>query len=285
MPPQKNPRQCAQCDTEFHPKTSNQRFCGYRCNQKFYRNRSIREHRAAKKATQTVPEVTLDTMKLAFESSREHLPLSTEVRKALINDLRVAKEAGELPPAPALRLLLRYEPSTGQLFWRERPVEMFPDAVAARRWNGAFARKEAFKSNKRGYATGCILYRTLFAHRVIWALVYSAWPSNDIDHISGEKDDNRIENLRVVSGSENMRNKKRYSNNLSGRVGVVFHRRDKRWHARIRVNNKKIHLGAYRTFEEACAARSIAEDRLGFHRNHGRSDAIAHRSSEVSPAR
>ena len=223
-------------------------------------------------------------MKLAFEASREHLPLSAEAREALINDLRVAKEAGELPPAPALRLLLRYDPSTGLLFWRERPVELFPNAVGARCWNGAFAGKAAFKAVKRGYATGTVFCRSLFAHRVIWALVYGAWPSDDIDHISGVKDDNRIENLRVVSRTENMRNKKLYSNNLSGRVGVVFHRRCKRWHARIRINNQKIHLGGYGTFEEACAARSAAEKSLGFHRNHGRCDAITHLSTERSPA-
>ena len=104
MPPQNPPRQCAHCDTEFQPKTHNQRFCRYDCNQKFYRNRSIREHRAAKKAARAMPEVTIDTMKLAFEASREHLPLSTEAREALIDDLKVAKEAGELPPAPAAAL-------------------------------------------------------------------------------------------------------------------------------------------------------------------------------------
>lgn len=259
MPPQKPPKQCAQCAAEFNPKNSIQRFCGNNCNRKFYRNRSIREHRAAQKAALAMPEVTIDTMKLAFEASREHLPLSTEAREALINDLKVAKETGELPPAPALRLLLRYDPSTGQLFWRERPVELFVSRSAAYWWNDKFAGKVAFASSNKGYLQGAIFCRILAAHRVIWALVFGEWPAEKLSREDGDQTNNRVENLRVASKADRLMCQKLNSTNTSGRKGVSFHMRDNHWRAQISIGNKNTLLGSFNTKEEAIAARSAAE--------------------------
>lgn len=89
-------------------------------------------------------------------------------------------------------------------------------------------------------------------HRLAW-LVYSGdWPSNSIDHINERKDDNRIVNLRDVTGSINNQNRSRaQSNNTTGLLGVHWHKRDNRFVAEIKVNGKSIHLGYFHTAEEA----------------------------------
>jgi hypothetical protein len=136
------------------------------------------------------------------------------------------------------RQLLRYEPETGKLFWKARPASFFAHSfnrwggiktaeTNALIWNRKYAGKEAFTANSRGYRTGRMFDWQYFAHRVIWAIVYGEWPvvGMDIDHINGDKSDNRIANLRCVSHQENGQNAKRPNNNTSGRIGVSYNRR------------------------------------------------------------
>lgn len=112
------------------------------------------------------------------------------------------------------------------------------------------------------------------AHRVIWALVYGAWPVNHIDHVDGNGLNNRIENLRDVVPGENAKNRKRYDRNSSGVSGVSW--RYNKWVARIRVNGSLIHLGSFAEFSDAVDARKTAEAKYGFHVNHGQSRRMKH---------
>lgn len=177
-----------------------------------------------------------------------------------------------------LRRLLCYEPETGKLYWLERPVEMFEDGVQKTAeqlcswWNGRFAGKEAFTAKGvYGCRTGRIFGQTYYAHRVAWALHFSAWPPHDIDHEDGNRSNNRIHNLRAATHQMNMQNKKLYSSNSSGCHGVSFTRRTKRWQAYITVNRKRRHIGYFDTQDAAIAARQTAERETGaFHVNHGR---------------
>ena len=181
----------------------------------------------------------------------------------------------ELPSPKLLRKLLRYELETGKLFWKERTPDMFVDGKHTAEhncaaWNGRFANKQAFTAIMGGgYACGRVFDKAYFAHRVIWAIVHNEWPEQ-IDHINGVKDDNRIENLRSVSNAENGKNKKRQSNNASGVCGVYWHNRDSKWVAQIKFGGKKKHLGYFTDFDDAVAARKTAEVKHGFHPNHGR---------------
>lgn len=183
----------------------------------------------------------------------------------------------ELPSPELLRKLLRYEPETGKLFWRERTPDMFEDGEqgaewACNRWNSRYSGKEAFATiDGRGYKQGSIFGRNYRAHRVIWAMVYGEW-AEEIDHIHGVKDDNRISELRAVTHVQNGRNKKRPSTNTSGVVGVRWNKRRQKWHARITVGGNQNHLGLFTDFDEAVAARKVAEVKYGFHENHGRMD-------------
>lgn len=181
----------------------------------------------------------------------------------------------DLPNPDLLRQVLRYEPETGKLYWKERSVDMFTDGKQTAEhncasWNNRFANKEAFTAfDSYGYKHGKIFGRKHKAHRVIWAIVHDEWPDN-IDHINGICDDNRIENLRSVSHAENLRNQKRPSTNTSGVVGVHWANREKKWNAYISIDRCRKSLGYFTYFDEAVAARKKAEIKHGFHHNHGR---------------
>lgn len=180
-----------------------------------------------------------------------------------------------LPSPDQLRQLLRYEPSTGKLYWLERDVSLFDNRKGSaekscRTWNTRFAGKEAFATDCHGYGSASVFGRKLLAHRVAWAVHYGAWPSQHIDHINGDRVDNRISNLRNVSQGENTRNAARRFDNTSGHNGVTWNRADRRWVAQIQHKRKMKYIGGFIELEDAVAARRAAEAALGFHENHGR---------------
>lgn len=80
------------------------------------------------------------------------------------------------------------------------------------------------------------------------------------DHINGNKLDNRKENLRHCTKTENMRNRGKQNNNTSGYKGVFWSIRAKRWRAQIVIERKAIHLGLFDTPEDAHTAYKLAEE-------------------------
>lgn len=172
-----------------------------------------------------------------------------------------------------IKKLLSYNPYTGELIWTTRPREMFNTENAWASWNGHWAGKLAFTSDDgQGYRGGSILKIGFRAHRVAWAIYYGEWPHGEIDHINGNRSDNRISNLRVVEHMQNGRNQKRRSDNVSGATGVNWHKRDKIWHAKIKVDGKSRHIGSFHSFEDAVLARQEANKLYIFHGNHGHSE-------------
>ena len=175
-----------------------------------------------------------------------------------------------------LRKLLRYEPETGKLFWLPRTPDLFHDTTDRRgvnwccqAWNGKNAGREAFTANSAGYRMGAVFGRNYGAHRVAWALTSGSWPKM-IDHINGDRSDNRLANLRSVSRLENQRNMKRGSDNKSGQTGVGWDSSRDRWVAAIGVGGRTDHIGRFDKKADAIAARKQAERDFGFHPNHGR---------------
>ena len=170
-----------------------------------------------------------------------------------------------------LRELVDYDSVSGILTWRMRDPEDFEVPAKGRSWNTKFVGKEALKSkNGCGYKHGSIFNVVYRAHRLAWAIHYGEWPPKDVDHINGDRSDNRISNLRSVSRAENHKNKCVPSNNTSGVLGVSWVRQSRKWTARITTGGTVFWLGDFETFEEAVAKRKAAEREYGFHKNHGR---------------
>ena len=179
----------------------------------------------------------------------------------------------DLPAIDDIRKVLSYDAGTGKFKWLVMPLEFSKSHAHNRSWNAQWSGKEALTStNTNGYKKGSVLGVFVSAHRVAWALHYGKWPDGHIDHINGDRADNRIENLRDVLHHDNMRNMAATRLNTSGQVGVRWNKKDKRWHARIGGGGGKSfkHIGVYKTFDEAVAARKQAEIEMGYHPNHGR---------------
>lgn len=107
-------------------------------------------------------------------------------------------------------------------------------------------------------------------HRLAWLYVYGEFPTDQIDHINGIKDDNRIENLRAVNNSENQRNKRIQKNNNTGTHGVSWCSHRNKWRARVnKPDGTRVCLGRFSDIEKAIRARKAAEIKYGYHPNHG----------------
>lgn len=181
------------------------------------------------------------------------------------------------------RQLLEYDAATGKLYWRARHASMFQESRwrharrspewAANVWNTNNAGLEAFTANTEGYRVGAISSVNLRAHRVAWAIHFGVWPTDHLDHINGDRSDNRISNLRDVPPAENHRNQGRKKCNKSGVNGVYWCRWTNSWRALIKVNYRNICLGRFTTLEAAASARAKAEIKFGFHEQHGKRPA------------
>jgi len=182
-------------------------------------------------------------------------------------------------PIDRLRELIALDADTGALTWNRRSPESFVgkakgyDRRTSTRWNTVFAGKEALTANDGGYKRGLIDGRAFYAHRVVWALYYGQWCNTNIDHINGDKRDNRPCNMRAAGHEANARNQKRRRSNTSGVMGVHAHR-DGGWVVRINADGERKYLGLFDNLEDATKARKAAEARYGYDPNHGRPDFV-----------
>jgi hypothetical protein len=192
-----------------------------------------------------------------------------------------AVTAGELRqfiepvPVSQLFLLLRYSPETGEFSWRTRSVSSFSptgrggQAGTAARWNGKYAGKPAFSADVQGYRHGRVNGVLVRAHRVAWAMHYGEWPNGQVDHINGDRSDNRIANLRVVDAHGNARNAKLRSDNSTG-VSGVYKNAHGSWVAQIGSGPNRKYLGSFGSIRQASIARKTALSTAEYHQNHGR---------------
>lgn len=159
-----------------------------------------------------------------------------------------------------VRELLNYDPETGLFTWKH-------------------SRGTARKGNLAGYARTTQQGKTYWvirmdrvshlAHRLAWVWMYGTVPEDQIDHVDGNGTNNAIANLRTVSLSENMKNKRKQANNTSGVTGVSWEKNSSKWEVRIMIGGKSVYFGRYADFQQAVSIRKKAETLYGFHSNHG----------------
>jgi hypothetical protein len=121
-----------------------------------------------------------------------------------------------------------------------------------------------------GYRVISLDRKRYYGHRLLWLWHYGEFPKGQIDHINHNRLDNRLDNLRAVSNQDNHRNETLSTNSLSGFTGVCFSTREQKFRAHIKVDFKQIHLGHFKQLSDAVLARINAEEKYGFHKNHGR---------------
>jgi hypothetical protein len=124
-------------------------------------------------------------------------------------------------------------------------------------------------SRSKGYCSVTIDGKNYGVHRLVF-LYHHGYLTNgmQIDHIDCNRENNRIENLREVTKSQNGQNAKIRSTNTSGIKGVSWNKSRKKWHAQIMLNSKAISLGHHNTLEEA--AKVVKEAREKYHGEYGR---------------
>ncbi len=149
--------------------------------------------------------------------------------------------------ADQVRQLLDYSPETGEIRWK---VDRLAGRKSVRIKAGAIA---GGTSGSHGYRV-IFIGKSYLAHRLVWLHVYGEWPPHQVDHINGDRLDNRLCNLRCATDGENKRNMKRRADNRSGFKGVIYCKLTGRWRARIKVDGKIHELGRHNTPELAHAA-------------------------------
>lgn len=164
--------------------------------------------------------------------------------------------------ADFVRQLLDYDPKTGALTWKRRDPSMFKSGGHTAEhncnvWNKKYAGRLAGTLNK-GYFQVKMPDKVHHAHRIIWLIITGEWPKHEIDHIDGNRSNNKLSNLREATRTQNCRNLRISIRNKSGHKGVHFAKNVNKW--RVSVGHKKI--GLFTILEDAIVARDKAEIEL-----------------------
>lgn len=155
-----------------------------------------------------------------------------------------------------LKELFEYNPNTG-LFVRLKQA------------GNAKAGDIAGGLTSNGYIKIKVDSTEYYAHRLAFLYMTGKFPSEQADHINHETSDNRWANLRAVTMSENQHNRKLNINNKSGVSGVTWHKPNKKWVVKVRVDGKQKHFGYFDTVSEAVPVVNEAHKLHGYHANHG----------------
>ncbi|MHC2089155.1 HNH endonuclease signature motif containing protein [Methylobacterium sp. CM6244] len=147
------------------------------------------------------------------------------------------------PGLEDLAQVLRADLDTGQFHWLV----------------GQRAGHVAGFANDRGYVLVRLWKRNYRAHRLMWLFAHEQWPAQGIDHINGDRGDNRIANLRECDQSQNMENVHKRKRSACGFAGTVYDPVRKRFKATITVRGKRHRLGYFKTGEAAAEAYERAK--------------------------
>ena len=132
----------------------------------------------------------------------------------------------------ALKELLKYDPDTGLFAWKNRRI-------------GVKKSLEAGSMQKNGYFVIGIRGKKYYSHRLAWLHEKGEFPPDNIDHINGNRQDNRMCNLRAASVQQNNFNRAAQRNNKSGYKGVCWSGIKRKWQADICLEGRHVCLGYF----------------------------------------
>lgn len=150
---------------------------------------------------------------------------------------------------------LEYNPDTGIFTWKVSPSNNISIGDIA-----GCVKKDS------GYIVISLKGKSYRAHRLAWFYCFNEWPQNLIDHIDKNTSNNKLENLREATKSQNQQNTNLQCNNTSGYKGVYWHTSAKKFMAQIKILGKNKYLGLYNTAEEAYEAylKAVPKERKDF---------------------
>ena len=150
----------------------------------------------------------------------------------------------KLPPLDYIKEILDYDPDTGVFTWKQK--------LSAKQYIG----DTAGSTDGKGYRILRIRKSNYKAHRIAHYYVTGCDPAElQIDHINEVKNDNRFENLRLATNSQNL-------HNIASRKGVHKHKLTNKWTAVFSLNGVKHYLGLFITYEEALTAYNLKKEEL-----------------------
>ena len=136
-----------------------------------------------------------------------------------------------------LREALDYEPETGLFRWKIQIASRVPGDIAGNHTHGYIE-----------IGLDGVSYR---AHHLAWLFVYGEIPDLLIDHIDGNRANNRISNLRLATQAQNLQNLRKSRGKYTILLGVTYHKQAGKWLAQIRVNGRNKSLGLFDSAEDA----------------------------------
>jgi len=152
-----------------------------------------------------------------------------------------------------LKSIFEYDPFTGTLRWKEKRSNIVQNSMA-----GCI--------HGSGYKVVTIKSKTYKLHRIIWIMLFGEIPKGFyLDHINGNKIDNRLENLRLATNNQNQQNRPAPKNSSSGYRGVTWHKVANKWMARICHEKKRMTIGFFDTAEDAYEAYKQEAKKLFTH--------------------
>lgn len=174
------------------------------------------------------------------------------------------RKINPLPPIEYLRECFDLNHITGDLTWRIRPNSHFKTDGDCSGWNARYAGRVSGNSKVMGYLDVTIDGVAIKLHRVVYALAYGKDPGQFyVDHVDGNPCNNRPDNLRLATPSQNVANQPLSSmNNFSGIRGVYWNRKAKQWQAGVSKNGKSHYLGTFANLSEAAAVVKDARKAL-----------------------
>lgn len=172
----------------------------------------------------------------------------------------MSRAARQMPSQEYLRECFSYDPETGVVTWKHRPLSHFGgDTHAMNTFNANYPGRQAKSKHKKGYLTVSLDGVSYLVHRVIWKLVTGQEPKALIDHQNEDKSCNRWLNLREATKRQNGINRGASAASKSGAKGVVWQEERQAFAVYGTREGRTVFIGRFADKADAIAAQRAAE--------------------------